>query len=102
MIKFEGYSLADKGGPGTIFVTDAAGRMPLAAPRRHSPDGFQWGYGGSGPADTAYAILKYILGTEPEPRMYQKFKFDVIADLGSNFTLTEETIREWIKEYNNQ
>lgn len=29
--------------------------------RHHSPDGFEWGYGGSGPADLALSILAYCL-----------------------------------------
>lgn len=31
----------------------------------HSPDGFECGYGGSGPADLALAILSDHLGVEP-------------------------------------
>jgi len=31
---------------------------------RHSPDGFSWGYGGSGPADLARCILIDALGNE--------------------------------------
>lgn len=29
---------------------------------RHSPDGFEWGYGGSGPAQLAFAILLHLTG----------------------------------------
>lgn len=32
-------------------------RRPLAHISYHSPDGFEWGYAGSGPADLALAIL---------------------------------------------
>jgi hypothetical protein len=35
----------------------ASGRRPLAHISYHSPDGFEWGYAGSGPADLALAIL---------------------------------------------
>lgn len=34
---------------------------PLTHHVKHSPDGFEWGYGGSGPADLAYAILRDYL-----------------------------------------
>lgn len=27
----------------------------------HSPDGFEWGYGGSGPADLAFNMVQYVL-----------------------------------------
>src|SRR5262245_49154026 len=30
--------------------------------RRHSPTGFEWGYSGSGPAQSALAILLHVLG----------------------------------------
>lgn len=52
--------------------------------RNHSPSGFMWGYGGSGPAQLALAImLKTLKGSSSEYRIpdYQKFKFDVIAKL---------------------
>lgn len=50
----------------------------------HSPTGFSWGYGGSGPAQLALAVM---LETLPEESMhlwekhYQDFKSDVIARL---------------------
>jgi hypothetical protein len=48
----------------------------------HSPDGFNWGYGGSGPAQLAFAVCLKILGNEDQARMaYQDFKFGVIAKL---------------------
>ena len=31
----------------------------------HSPDGFEWGYGGSGPADLALAILVDFFEEDP-------------------------------------
>jgi hypothetical protein len=42
----------------------------------HSPDGFNWGYSGSGPAQLALAILLEIKGS---PNGYQIFKDEVIA-----------------------
>lgn len=44
----------------------------------HSPDGFNWGYGGSGPAQLALAIMLELTG---KPNGYQRFKFNVIAGL---------------------
>ena len=43
---------------------------------RHSPTGFEWGYGGSGPAELALNILSAIVGRETAEEMgiYQKFK----------------------------
>lgn len=57
----------------------------------HSPTGIAWGYGGSGPAQCALAILSDYLGDEQRARvLYQDFKFNVVAALPKNseWTLT--------------
>lgn len=45
----------------------------------HSPDGFNWGYGGSGPAQLALAILLKYLPQEAALAWYQDFKFSIVA-----------------------
>jgi hypothetical protein len=51
----------------------------------HSPTGISWGYGGSGPAQAAFAILMDYLGDEARARaLYQDFKFRVIAAFSAN------------------
>ncbi len=58
----------------------------------HSPDGFNWGYAGSGPAQLALAILLEALGYgvpeykrgDPLPK-YQRFKRDHVADWSGDF-----------------
>jgi hypothetical protein len=47
----------------------------------HSPDGFSWGYNGSGPAQLALAILLEITSTEKALRNYQDLKNQIIAEL---------------------
>ena len=48
----------------------------------HSPTGFEWGYGGSGPAQLALALLADHLEDEQEVlNLYQRFKWTVIAAL---------------------
>jgi hypothetical protein len=54
--------------------------------RNHSPDGFNWGYPGSGPAQLALGLLLDFLDGEPDAddralHHYQDFKFKVIARL---------------------
>ena len=44
----------------------------------HSPDLYNWGYGGSGPAQLALAIMLEITGKADG---YQEFKWNVIAGL---------------------
>jgi hypothetical protein len=51
----------------------------------HSPDGFSWGYEGSGPAQLALSIMLIItLDDESAIRLYQHFKREIIAKLPQN------------------
>jgi len=45
----------------------------------HSPDGFAWGYGGSGPAQLALAVCVELYGAALGYRVYQDFKFRFVA-----------------------
>lgn len=66
----------------------------------HSPDGYYWGYTGSGPAQLALSILQeHFNNDEKALKYYQDFKFDVIANLnkGRNFTLSNIKIDDWVK-----
>lgn len=47
----------------------------------HSPDGFAWGYSGSGPAQLALAILLELTDKETALRIHQEFKRQLIAGL---------------------
>jgi len=50
--------------------------------RNHSPTGFAHGYGGSGPAQLALAILADFLGDDRKAlAFYQPFKWRIIAQL---------------------
>lgn len=61
----------------------------------HSPAGFEWGYGGSGPAQLSLALLADHLGNDDEAiSLHQEFKRMVIADLPyRHWTLTTEQIQ---------
>ena len=67
---------------------------------RHSPDGFNFGYGGSGPADLALSMLTDAVGKTLAERWYQQFKFEVIAGLprDNSWVITENQIFGWLKE----
>lgn len=56
----------------------------------HSPTGFEWSYGGSGPAQLALAILADHLGDDRQAlAVHQTFKFEVVAGLPKRaWTLT--------------
>jgi hypothetical protein len=47
----------------------------------HSPTGFSWGYGGSGPAQLALAVLLELTYEASALASYQDFKWAVIARL---------------------
>lgn len=66
--------------------------------RNHSPAGFNWGYGGSGPAQLALAILADALGAEDAQALYQQFKWGVIARLdGDDWTITRADVEAWVR-----
>jgi len=61
----------------------------------HSPTGFEWGYGGSGPAQLALALVADCMGDElAYPSIYQTVKFKLVAHFPPDaWTLTEEDLR---------
>jgi hypothetical protein len=68
--------------------------------RNHSPTGFDWGYGGSGPSQLALAILADHFGVEGKEvalRLYQNFKWDVIGNIEyPHFKITSAEIDIWL------
>lgn len=73
------------------------GRKPLPMCREHvhhSPDGFAWGYAGSGPAQLAFAILNACYGTDFARSYYQQFKQRILARLDKDrpFTIRFEKV----------
>ena len=99
-----------------------ASRSILATPAHcnlHSPTGFEIGYGGSGPADTAASILADYFGEDARwvertwrgrsnerpsiaVKLHRAFKFEVIAgiglELGAVYMLDESQITAWLEE----
>jgi len=73
-------------------------------PRRitkHSPDGFEWGYCGSGPADFALNILSCYIG-EQEARsggLYQDFKREFVSGLPEKGgTIKRKDVFQWLEK----
>jgi hypothetical protein len=90
MTRYEGCRT--KAGPVVTVNGDTLdSRLDL---HNHSPDGFEWGYPGSGPAQLALAILADHLGDDQEAlNFYQRFKWAVIAELPKRrWTLTSRDI----------
>jgi hypothetical protein len=63
--------------------------------RSHSATGFEWGYGGSGPAQLALALAADLLGDDDRAQdVYQRLKFKVVGGLPRDgWVLTEGRLR---------
>ncbi len=61
----------------------------------HSPTGFEWGYGGSGPAQLALALLAdHLDDDEHAVALHQDFKRMIVVDLlRRGWTLTTREIQ---------
>jgi len=73
--------------------------VPLKHIVEHSPTGFQWGYGGSGPADLALSILADCIGLDEARKHYQNFKWGFVANFGNEWQMTDEQIKDWLRSY---
>lgn len=82
---------------GTIYHLDP--RFDLY---QHSPDGFNWGYGGSGPAQLAIALCADVLQDDSRAlRIYQTFKRIFVAGMvrqGETWDATEAVLDQLMKE----
>lgn len=92
------------GGPNTVIRIDPATGPVALDPRldirNHSPTGFEWGYGGSGPAQLALALCVDALdGEEPRARrIYQHVKWTLVAHFDrEDWTVTRDEIRALIE-----
>jgi hypothetical protein len=88
-------------GASVVVVPESGEAYPLNPRydlRNHSPDGFSWGYAGSGPAQLSLALLADALGDDDRARdAYQTYKFRVIGRLaGDRFELTDEQIQQTV------
>jgi hypothetical protein len=106
-------------GEASVVVQDVVAgglseRRPLTHVAHHSPDGFEWGYAGSGPADLALAILADYLEEPPgfvlaalrsmwTPRskaaaLHQSFKEGFVAtEHRDEWQLPGDEIEAWVQ-----
>ncbi|NLH62478.1 MAG: hypothetical protein GX452_13850 [Ignavibacteriales bacterium] len=88
-----------------VVICDDEGneKLPLYGSIIDHSNAFNWGYGGSGPAQLALALLMQFAETEFATSHYQEFKWDVIARLPqADFILNSKVIEEWIKTHNEE
>jgi hypothetical protein len=80
---------------------EQGGPLPLRLDLENkSPTGFEWGYGGSGPAQLALALCAHATGDDERAvRVYQSFKWMIVARLPrERWELTEAVILERVAE----
>jgi len=88
-------------GPFMVWVVDPGeikASYRLRHIERHSSDGFNWGYGGSGPADLALSILVDFAGWDFAEKNYQRFKSDIVAKAGQELMICDSMIEDWLYE----
>lgn len=85
---------------GFLVLQDGIGLDPRYSQAiiNHSPNGFNWGYEGSGPAQLALALLLEEVGRRLAVRFYQDFKRGVVARFqsGQGWRLSGAVIRTWV------
>lgn len=87
-------------GPVVVRIRDGK-QEPLQHLVYHSPDGFEWGYGGSGPADLARSILADAVGEENAiAPLYQAFKWEYVAGWGRRWEISLNEIKDWLQKKN--
>lgn len=87
--------------PHDVFIVAAQTQLHRRLPLRldlenHSPTGFSWGYGGSGPAQLALALLADAIDDNTARRHYQEFKSGIIARLPGDlpWEMAEDEIKD--------
>jgi hypothetical protein len=96
---YHGRGFGDAG-PGSVDRPDGSALPPRNDLRNHSPDGFQIGYGGSGPAQLALALLADRTDDSTALDHHQEFKWDVIAELErEEWILAAGFVDDWLDAY---
>jgi hypothetical protein len=95
MKRYEGI----REGRAVIVTVDGRRLNPRLDLWNHSPSGFEWGYGGSGPAQLALAILAdHLQDDEQAFNFHHRFKWAVIAELpGRGWRLTSLEIDQVLR-----
>ena len=85
---------------GCVVTADGAPLAPCNDLMNHSPGGFEWGYGGSGPAQLALAICAHVLGAEKALKAYQAFKWAFITPIREDsWTLPSSEVEAWADKH---
>ena len=106
MKSYRGYGAADQNWQVDVITREGhVDRVTPLSPGykhgiNHSPDGFAWGYNGSGPAQLGFAILCEEFGPTIAKAHYMKFKASVLGrlDMEKDFILRfKEPVAEGLR-----
>lgn len=102
---YRGFRPENRGGPATVYKIKpgpAGDERTILSPRasqklfNHSPDGFGWGYRGSGPAQLALALLLDTTGDNFKAlKLHQDFKEEFVAGWGEQWEICQTFILLW-------
>jgi hypothetical protein len=77
--------------------------VPSQGVFNHSPAGFNWSYGGSGPAQLALALLLEFTDRGAAVRHHQDFKWRVIAKLPTgDFAIDASVITDFLRQVSDE
>lgn len=99
---YVGWRRAGQVGPGTVERVELDGsktplplRLDLA---NHSPDGFQWGYAGSGPAQLALAMAADATGDDQLAlRVYHRLKREIVVGMADRWMMDASNIADFCR-----
>ena len=103
---YTGYRQRDANGHSmhAVVTVHESGQEPRALNLRqdlrlHSSE-FNWGYGGSGPAQLALALAADVLGDDEQAQdVYQALKFKLVGRLPEDgWSLSEDCLRATIRD----
>ena len=67
----------------------------------HSPNGFEWGYKGSGPSDLALNILLEFVDKDIAWKLHHLFKDDFIVEMPiKGGTISSRQVKQWLEAKN--
>ena len=87
----------------TLVLVDGRPLDPRLDLCNHSPTGFEWGYGGSGPAQLALAILaRHLKDDAAALNLHQEFKWSWVFFFAPTWELTSAQIEAWVQRKRGQ
>lgn len=109
-MKIHGYRQGQSGGGCLVTIVDEAGdERVLPMPQlsrnesRHSPDGYQWSYSGSGPTELARAILVAVIPGDDRvrhPRCYRRCRDHFLSGLKADeFEFDFKDVQAWYEAW---